>query len=1107
MAAGRAYVCFRIEGSGPEKGKCASWPGVSGAKMPIPPPPPPGPPPPPTLSQANTEAPKLSRDEQRGRNALLQDICKGAQLKKVTQVNDRSAPILEKSKSGSSYNSTTSPLPTKVGLFQGGIPKLRPMGVKEGSDNSSGKVLHQGPGGRSAAPRPPVCATSTRPQDDTENSRASPPELPRMQRPSLPDLSRPNSASGTGMKHSSSAPPPPPPGRRANAPLAPHSMHNSKAPSYNREKPLPPTPGQRLPGNRDGPPAPPPIKPPPSPVNIRSGPSSQSQSLVPPPPPYRQPPAPPPPPPMIRNGGRDAPPPPPPYRIHGSSDPTNRGKPPPPPTRTPVGPPPPPPPMRNGHRDSISTVRSYLDDFESKYSFHPVEDFPAPEEFKYFQRIYPSKTNRATRGAPPLPPVPRKFNSAGLVSEIKEGIYIWCFPVSEKGQVWIEYLLLNTVVYTAEESPMGIHLSFSLSPYKSVGKQIPTVEMPNSGLDTTKQTLKQKQTFPLILSHALQVVVTSSLDCFTPIMPSTRSQSQSQKTINFPKRKSVRTLQKSLEKKKGSHLDPATLSFSLASSPKQVLPLSPRKRLGDDNLCNVAHLLPCTPTKQSKKENILPATSPRTLLFNEHSGSRTPTKCSDLIQSPIQRSQETPTTMKYYSLKKERVRTQLFKPEGTCYQQAKSLLHTAVPDQLLAREKETSILQRFLLEHVCRKKPGSLYISGAPGTGKTACLNRALLDLKTELTGIQITVLNCMALRSSQAVFPAIAEQLGLAGTAKAAKGDVIRKLEKWLTSKSASMALVVLDEMDQLDSKGQDVLYTVFEWPSLPNSRLILIGIANALDLTDRILPRLQTRPLCRPQLLNFSPYSKDQLASILQERLKKVSGEQVLDNAAIQFCARKVSAFSGDARKALDICRRAVEIVESDVKTQSIFKQIPAFKSHSKAAADSAVLKRVGLCHISQVISDVYGDRMATGSSYGDASSFPLQQKILVCSLLLLAKQKNTKEVNLGKLHEAYSRICQKQKVGPVDQSECLSLSALLESRGIVGLKKAKEARLSKVFLKIEEKDVEHALKDGILKYFSLFPSHSAVNLSSADPSLYKYGTANVIFASVINSRDEKG
>uniref|UniRef100_A0A8C5U5S1 WH2 domain-containing protein n=1 Tax=Malurus cyaneus samueli TaxID=2593467 RepID=A0A8C5U5S1_9PASS len=61
----------------------------------------PPPPPPPSVSraavplQANTEPPKLSREEQRGRGALLQDICKGTKLRKVTQINDRSAPILE----------------------------------------------------------------------------------------------------------------------------------------------------------------------------------------------------------------------------------------------------------------------------------------------------------------------------------------------------------------------------------------------------------------------------------------------------------------------------------------------------------------------------------------------------------------------------------------------------------------------------------------------------------------------------------------------------------------------------------------------------------------------------------------------------------------------------------------------------------------------------------------------------------------------------------------------------------------------------------------------------------------------------------------------------
>lgn len=45
--------------------------------------------------QANTTPPKLSSSEAKGRGALLSDICKGAKLKKVGVVNDRSAPILE----------------------------------------------------------------------------------------------------------------------------------------------------------------------------------------------------------------------------------------------------------------------------------------------------------------------------------------------------------------------------------------------------------------------------------------------------------------------------------------------------------------------------------------------------------------------------------------------------------------------------------------------------------------------------------------------------------------------------------------------------------------------------------------------------------------------------------------------------------------------------------------------------------------------------------------------------------------------------------------------------------------------------------------------------
>lgn len=548
-------------------------------------------------------------------------------------------------------------------------------------------------------------------------------------------------------------------------------------------------------------------------------------------------------------------------------------------------------------------------------------------------------------------------------------------------------------------------------------------------------------------------------------MPQTRSQSQA--TISFPKKKLSRTLNKA-KNSSDTKLE-LTKVQAIPCSPCVVLPLSPRKRLGDDNLCNTPHLLPCSPPKQGKKENGPPSShlpKGRRLVFDNQLTVKSPSKREqarvhqDKICSSVQKGQELTTNSEQRCpLEKESARVRLFKQEGTCYQQAKLVLNTAVPDRLPAREKEMDIIRNFLREHICGNKAGSLYISGAPGTGKTACLSRILQDLK-KLKGFKTIMLNCMSLRSAQAVFPAIAQEICQEGASRPAGKDMMRTLENHLTAQKGPMIVLVLDEMDQLDSKGQDVLYTLFEWPWLSKSRLVLIGIANTLDLTDRILPRLQAREKCKPWLLNFPPYTKNQIAIILQDRLNQASKDQVLDNAAIQFCARKVSAVSGDVRKALDVCRRAIEIVESDVKSQTILKPL----SECKSPSESLVPKRVGLIHISQVIAEVDGNRM-TLSQEGAQDSFPLQQKILVCSLLLLTRQLKIKEVTLGKLYEAYSNVCRKQQVASVDQSECLSLSGLLEARGILELKKNKETRFTKVSLKIEEKEIEHALKDKAL------------------------------------------
>lgn len=593
-------------------------------------------------------------------------------------------------------------------------------------------------------------------------------------------------------------------------------------------------------------------------------------------------------------------------------------------------------------------------------------------------------------------------------------------------------------------------------------------------------------------------------------MPSTRSQGRAQPTLQFPRRKSCRVSShsKKPEPQKSPAVSPAkpepqphtpgltrigplpprrpinlstplsprrytdqpaplsstwpvALSSSLSprhtsaqppapSSPRlqSRIPLSPRKRTGDDNGCNLGTSLQCSPTKQSK----LSLASPRKLGLDENSpvqarrqlipslGQQTPP--STAKSSP--KREETPTGSPIHkNLNKKPPVARLF-GEKLRFQSVKQALHTAIPERLMSREAERTSIRSFLEDKVLQHVPGSLYISGAPGTGKTACLNCVLQEMKAELSSVQTVMVNCMSLRSSHAVFPLLADKL------KASGGQ--NGLQRFLTAPGPTV-LLVLDEMDQLDSKAQDVLYTIFEWPYLPKSRLCLIGIANALDLTDRILPRLQARPQCRPLLLHFPPYSREELTAIVQDRLVQASAEGLLDASAVQFCARKVSAVSGDARKALDICRRAVEIVESDER-----KKASDPKGESKAS-------RVSLPQVARVLSEVYGDRMASQSSGSEGESFPLQQKLLVCCLLLLIRNGKSKEIGLGKLHEVYSRLCAQRQVSGVGQGECLSLCSLLESRGIFALKKAKEARLTKVFLKIEEKDVENALKDRTL------------------------------------------
>ena len=115
--------------------------------------------------------------------------------------------------------------------------------------------------------------------------------------------------------------------------------------------------------------------------------------------------------------------------------------------------------------------------------------------------------------------------------------------------------------------------------------------------------------------------------------------------------------------------------------------------------------------------------------------------------------------------------------------------------------------------------------------------------------------------------------------------------------------------QLDLLWTRKQDVMYNIFDWPSKPCARLIVLAVANTMDLPERIMTKRISSRLGLTRM-TFLPYTFHQLERIVLSRL---AGLQVFDPDAAQLAARKVAAVSGDARRALDICGRATEIAEA--------------------------------------------------------------------------------------------------------------------------------------------------------------------------------------------------
>lgn len=393
---------------------------------------------------------------------------------------------------------------------------------------------------------------------------------------------------------------------------------------------------------------------------------------------------------------------------------------------------------------------------------------------------------------------------------------------------------------------------------------------------------------------------------------------------------------------------------------------------------------------------------------------------------------------------------------------------------LPTRKDQYMQISEFLQETIASNHGNSLYITGPPGTGKTAqlellirqsfqfvggapenkdsvkCLGSPLastyyydLGCGTRQT-VCLTTLNCIALRRPEAIWSKIHAQFSVKNE-ESGRVRTMEDLQKFIQGYPKTAFVVVLDEMDKLltstleDTNATKIIVNLFLLAKMSSVRFTLIGIANSLDMRERFLNRLALASEFLPRIISFTPYTADQMFEIVTNRLKSVCmSDFLIQPMAIKFAAKRCSSNTGDLRKLFDILRNSVEIAELELIRNM--------------ESDSII--RVNLSHVAKVFS-----LQMDNSSRTRIAKLSTQQKMVLCAIVHREKYDiNQGRCSIDDAYDYYSKLLLRTvALNPLERKEFFESCDALEMCGVVSIEHGKSGKKAKQLVKLIKSTVD--------------------------------------------------